>query len=319
MPFIEYVPWKPRRDTMVVVDQAIVIINELVAKGFDLTLRQLYYQFVARGLLRNLQSEYKRLGTIIDRARNAGMIDWNTIVDRTRGVHSLSMWDDENQIVRGCAYSYRSDRWARQPCRFEVWVEKEALAGVFRRVCDELHIPLFSCRGYPSSSSVWRAARRLQSHMDAEQEVTILHFGDHDPSGIDMTRDIGKRQDLYDHSSSHPEEGFVGVERLALNMDQVERYTPPPNPAKMSDPRADEYIAEFGEESWELDALDPEVMEALVRDRVLDTRNEGLWQDAEDDDDESRRKLALLADHFDSAVSYLEDVQADQDREDDLE
>lgn len=307
MPFIEYVPWKPRRDTMVVVDQAVEIINELVAKGFDLTLRQLFYQFVARGLLPNEEKQYKRLGTIIDRARNAGMIDWYTIVDRTRAVHKLAMWDDENDIVRGCAYSFRSDRWARQPIRFEVWVEKEALAGVFRRVCDELHIPLFPCRGYPSSSSVWRAARRLQEHMEEDQMVTILHFGDHDPSGIDMTRDIGKRQDLYDHGSSHPEEGFVTVERMALNMDQVEEFNPPPNPARMSDPRADEYIAEYGNESWELDALDPEVMEALVRDRVLEARNEVLWENAEDDDEESRRKLELLADNFEDAITYLEE------------
>ena len=314
MPYIEYTPWKPRQATMEVVHQAEAIIQEYVANGYDLTLRQIYYQFVARGLMRNLQSEYKRLGTIIDRARLAGMIDWNTIVDRTRSLHSLSMWDDENQIIRGCAHSFRSDRWARQPCRFEVWVEKEALAGVFRRVCDELHVPLFPCRGYPSSSSVWRAARRLEGHLRVEQEVTILHFGDHDASGIDMTRDINRRQDLFNDGI-----GTVRVERMALNMDQVDEYGPPPNPAKETDPRAGDYRALYGDTSWELDALEPAVLEELVRERVLASRDTDLWDEAEDDDDESRRKLRLLSDHFDSAISYLEDVLADQDREEDLD
>jgi hypothetical protein len=314
MPYIEYTPWKPRQATMVVVHQAEEIIQGYVAQGYDLTLRQLYYQFVARGLLPNEEKQYKRLGNIIDRARLAGMIDWDTIVDRTRRVHRLQTWVDEADIIEDTVNWFRIDRWLRQKHRFEVWVEKEALAGVFRRVCDELHIPLFPCRGYPSSSSVWRGARRLEHHLRLGQEVTILHFGDHDASGIDMTRDHEDRQELFNNGI-----GAVQVERMALNMDQVEQYDPPPNPAKETDPRAADYRALYGDTSWELDALEPPVLEALVRDRVLRDRDPDDWQAALDEEEESRRKLSLISEHFESAVSYLDDLLADQDREDDLE
>ncbi len=307
-PCIEYKAWNPTAATYSVVEQAVEIIDEYTAAGYDLTLRQLYYQFVARDLLPNTSAMYDRLGRIVDRARLAGWIDWDTIVDRTRNLHELPNWSSPSSIVGVSANSFRTDRWARQPERFEVWVEKEALAGVFRRVCDELQVPLFPCRGYPSQSSVWRAARRLQEHDG--QEVTILHFGDHDASGIDMTRDILDRQNLFDHVSDHPDEGLVNVERLALNMDQVEQYGPPPNPAKQTDPRAKDYTRVHGDESWELDALEPAVLEELVRERVLAGRDEALWQQDREEDEEARRSLSLISERFDDAVRFLRNGRA---------
>lgn len=316
MPFIEYTPWKPNAATYALVEHAVGIVEEYQQAGYDMTIRQIYYQFVARDLLPNTMPSYGKLKRIIDRARLAGWIDWDTIVDRTRNLHKLADWNGPADIVDQTSRQYRSDRWARQPNRFEVWVEKEALAGVFRRVCDELQVPLFPCRGYPSQSSVWRAARRFEGYTE-DQDVTILHFGDHDASGIDMTRDHQERQDLFDHFSPHPEEGLVNVERLALNMDQIEQYDPPPNPAKQTDPRAKDYTRIHGDESWELDALDPTVMEELVRERVLEGRDEDLWREASEEDDESRRQLRLLAENYDYAINEVEDLLVGEEEDDD--
>jgi hypothetical protein len=132
-----YVKRNFSKSTLKIVEQANKIIGEYAEQGFDLTLRQLYYQFVARGLIANTQKSYKRLGSIINDARLAGLIDWDSITDRTRGVETLSTWKEPSNIIQTCATQFRIDLWATQPYRPEVWIEKEALAGVFERVCNQ--------------------------------------------------------------------------------------------------------------------------------------------------------------------------------------
>lgn len=271
MPKIRYQNWSPDENSRATVAHAINIIEEYAAKGFDLTLRQLYYQFVARDLIPNQQKEYDRLGAIINRARLAGFIDWNHITDRTRNVEQNSHWSNPGSIIRSAAYSFMLDRWATQPHRIEVWIEKDALRGVIAGVCEELDVPHFSCRGYTSQSEMWRAGQRLLRHNGNQQNTCILHFGDHDPSGIDMTRDIEDRLVLFTS-------GRVVVQRMALNMNQVEELGPPPNPAKLSDSRAKNYIIRFGRESWELDALEPEYIANLIRTAVARLRDDEEWE-----------------------------------------
>jgi hypothetical protein len=178
-----------------------------------------------------------------------------------------------------------------------VWIEKEALAGVFERVCDELRVPFFACRGYTSQSEMWAAAQRLRRHSKGGQTPIIFHFGDHDPSGIDMTRDIIDRLRLF--------MGGLKVERLALNMDQVDEYQPPPNPAKVTDSRADAYIARFGGESWELDALDPNALATLVRNALNGIRDETLWEESGQGEAEARRQLQAAAERWDDITAGL--------------
>lgn len=288
MPKICYVEKNFSEDTLKVIEQANEIIEAYAAQGYDLTLRQLYYQFVSRDLIANTQKEYKRLGSIINDARLAGLIDWEYITDRTRNLHRLAHWSSPGSIIQACAEQYRVDKWATQKVRVEVWIEKEALAGVFQRVCDQLDVPFFSCRGYTSQSEMWAAGQRLKGIKRGGQKPIILHFGDHDPSGIDMTRDIRDRLKLF--------MGGLSLERLALNMDQVEEYEPPPNPTKITDSRAEGYIAEYGNESWELDALEPDVLASLVRDFVLSVRDKAAWEEAEDREQAGRERLAELAD-----------------------
>src|SRR5215471_18904491 len=117
--------WNPRGDTLAIVEHANGIIAEYQDQGFTLTLRQLYYQFVARGLIENKQNEYKRLGNIVKRARRAGLIDWDAIEDRTRGANLHSAWDDPADIINSSARGYQEDLWEGQQYRPEVWIEKD--------------------------------------------------------------------------------------------------------------------------------------------------------------------------------------------------
>lgn len=193
MPKIAYKSINFRGATLDLIATCDQILKDYQAQGYDVTLRQLYYQLVSADLIPNKQKEYDRLGSIINDARLAGLIDWRSIVDRTRSLKGLAHWTSPEEILDAVSAQYRIDKWRDQRHRIEVWIEKDALAGVFQRVCNELDVPFFSCRGYTSQSEMWSAAQRLQSYMDNGQEPVILHFGDHDPSGIDMSRDIFDR------------------------------------------------------------------------------------------------------------------------------
>jgi hypothetical protein len=249
------------------------IIEEYQTKGYTLTLRQLYYQHVARGLIANNLAEYSRLGALINDGRLAGMISWHAIEDRTRNLIGLNTYADPADLLRSVEGNYRIDLWENQPWRPEVWVEKEALADVVGKICNQLRVDFFACRGYVSQSEQWRAGRRLMSYVLKGQRPIVFHLGDHDPSGIDMTRDNEERLTMF---AGTP----ITVVRLALNMEQVQRYRPPPNPAKVTDSRFEGYQKKFGDESWELDALNPEVIHDLIESNVRRVREQKLWDAA---------------------------------------
>ncbi len=267
------------------------ILTEFRGKGYNLSLRQLYYQLVARALIENSQRSYKRLGNLVNDARLAGLIDWNMIVDRGRSTNANSHWTDPGDIIKSAVESFAMDKWDEQENHIEVMVEKDALSGVLWPVCQEYDIRFTANKGYPSASLMYRFSNRLEDKVNDGKTVYILHLGDHDPSGIDMTRDIIDRVELFTGEDIH-------VERLALNMDQVERYQPPENPAKVTDSRSNVYIAEFGRSSWELDALEPQVLGNLVRDFVMEHRDHDAWNAAVEAEDEYRQELQEFADKY---------------------
>ncbi len=285
--------------------EAIDLVNGLIrdyfAQGYILTLRQLYYQFVARGWIKNAQKEYKRLGELVNDGRLAGLIDWDAIEDRTRSLGGNAHWDDPSDTIRSAATSFRLDKWQDQECRVEVWVEKDALEGIVGRVASELDIDFFSCRGYTSQTAMWKAGKRLQRYVEDGQKVVILHLSDHDPSGIDMSRDIEDRLRTF------MEETFweLTFERIALNKDQVEKYKPPPNPAKLTDSRCNGYIKRFGTESWELDALEPGVITRLITDAVLSFRDEDKYNALEEEEESGRVLLSAAANRWPAVARLL--------------
>lgn len=177
MPKIAYEHKRFNPDTLKTIQEAESIIASYQAQGFSLTLRQLYYQFVARGLIPNTERSYNRIGNIVSDARRAGMIDWNAIEDRTRFMRDLSSWDRPQDIIKSAKESYHRDLWANQSHRVEVWIEKDALVGVIEGVCNDFDVPFLSCRGYVSDSEMWHQARRLLTHRNEGQSTVILHLG----------------------------------------------------------------------------------------------------------------------------------------------
>lgn len=267
----------------------------MTSRAWCLTLRQLYYQFVARGMIPNKQTEYKRLGSVINDARLAGLIDWSMMEDRTRTVRGVTHWSDPSSIVEAVAKQYKEDLWRDQKFRPE---EKDALVGVIERACRDLRVDYFACRGYTSQSAQYEAGQRFQRNQMAGQTPVVFHFGDHDPSGIDMTRDNTDRLSMFARIG-------VDVRRLALNMSQVEQYDPPPNPAKETDSRASEYIRRFGGQSWELDALEPTVIDRLIRDNINELIDRRKWNATLREEEANREALQATSDRWDDVCEFV--------------
>ena len=295
MPKIVYEQKNFSQDTLSVIEQANTIIQQYQDQGFQLTLRQLYYQFVARALIPNTEKSYKRLGNIISDGRRGGMIDWGAIEDRTRYIRRNSAWDKPQDILESARDSYHRDLWVNQTYRIEVWVEKDALVGVIEDACRELDVPFFSCRGYVSDSEMWGAAMRFKRYEKDGQQGILLHLGDHDPSGIDMTRDITDRLNLFTRSID-----TVHVERIALTMEQIESQNPPPNPAKITDSRFEAYQAEYGDESWELDALEPAFIRDLIQNSIFEYRDVDELNKIYEEQEKERAKIAKVVEKWDS-------------------
>lgn len=304
MPKICYVERRFSAASAAMIKKANEIIAEYQAQGFQLTLRQLYYQFIARDIIPNNVKSYKNLGSVVNDARLAGLIDWDHITDRTRSLRKNSHWDTPGDVIQSAANGYKIDMWARQKYRPEVWIEKDALIGVIEDVCERLDVPYFSCRGYTSQSEMWVGAQRIARWAkNTRQTPVIFHFGDHDPSGKDMTRDIVDRLALF--------MGGVELKRLALNMDQIEQYAPPPNPAKTTDSRAAAYIAEFGNDSWELDALEPQVITGLITGQVEKLKDKEKWAEDEVRWTHEHALLVKAADRWDELVDVLDDERSE--------
>lgn len=307
MPKILYVDKKFGADALKAIDQANTIIAEYQSQGYELTLRQLYYQHVARGFIANNMREYKKLGDLISDGRLAGLIDWNSIVDRTRSLDAPTHWDSPESIISAVAQQYRRNKWETQKNQVEIWIEKQALEGIFDRACKLEDVPYLSCRGYTSQSEMWKGGQRLLGYFAKGQDVTILHFGDHDPSGIDMSRDIEDRLKMFigKEVSSDELESKFHIHRIALNMDQIEQYNPPPNPCKITDSRAKGYIQRFGGESWELDALDPRTLENLVRAEIAKLRDSELWDEVVAEEKKEREQLKKVSLKWESVVKFI--------------
>lgn len=288
MPKIAYKEVNFQASSLETINLAIGIVEEYEADGYDLTLRQLYYQLVARGYIANNERSYKRIGNLINDARLAGLIDWFAITDRTRSMHKNSHWDTPSQIIRAAINQYAIDTRETQPNYIEVWVEKEALVDVVGKACKGLDVPFFACRGYVSQSEMWGASRRFYGN---GKDNYIIHLGDHDPSGVDMTRDITDRMELFGAN--------VEVKRIALNFDQVEKYNPPPNPAKITDSRANSYIDRYGAESWELDALNPATIKEMITDEVLFLTDMDLWETEKRREEKEKDSMKVYADKLD--------------------
>jgi hypothetical protein len=301
----QFIDWAPKGVTLDMVVKAEEICLEWGRQGYDLTLRQLYYQFVARDLIPNTFQSYKRLGGIVDQARLAGLLDWSYIVDRTRNVYGTDGMDTTPEnAIESTAGGYQLPRWDDgQPCHVEVWVEKDALSGIVQGAAREVRIPYFACRGYVSQSEMYASGKRFGRWVRRGKDVHVFHLGDHDPSGIDMSRDIESRLTMFAGGRK------IHVHRIALNMDQVRQYDPPPNYAKVTDSRFEGYQALYGDDSWELDALDPTVLHDLIVKSVREHIDPDAWAVVDAKEAQDRALLEGVSRRWSQIVDYVTDLE----------
>ena len=224
----------------------------ILAAHHPMTLRQAYYQLVSRQVLENKESVYKGLSRTLVLARQEGAIPWEWIEDRTRRPRAVSMWDDLPDFADTVCRAYRRDVWATQSRRVECWLEKDALSGIFEDVLNAYGVTLRVGRGYDSLSSIYNAA---ESYGDGSG-VTVLYFGDFDPSGENMEVSLRKRLSEF---GCRPE-----IVRIAITRFDIDKYNLPPNPTKATDTRRTAFIAKHGDITVELDALPM----ATLRERI---------------------------------------------------
>ncbi len=286
MPKIAYITHKFQQDALLIIASANRVIENYRKQGYTLTLRGLYYQFIAEDLFsddwidedynlrnrldprtKNTVKNYKRLGSLINDARLAGLIDWEGIEDRMRDLSERPHWDGPKEFMESVIPQYHIDLWADQKSYVEVWGEKDAISNILEKACKPLDVPFFVCRGNTSQSEMWQAAQRIGKRIEQGRKAVILHVGDHDPTGVDMTRDIRDRLTRF---CEYDVADVPTVVRIGLTMDQILELNPPPNPVKATDSRSTKYVEEFGSECWELDAMKPDYLVSLVHDRILD-------------------------------------------------
>lgn len=318
-------------DRPAIVDHALTIAKEYDGQGLTLTLRQMYYQFVARGLIANGQKSYKRIGAALTAARYAGTFPIEWLEDRGRTVNRGDATRDDTDVDDAMSTASRwlrslpeltinRARWYGQPVHVSVWVEKEALAGIFEPTCNDLGVGWFACKGYPSVSSLRDWIRQVNAvcgpdpyfdeddafNDDGEptgatatdgraERAIVLYFGDHDPDGWEIPRscerNIAKLRRL--DGLAAPGEGFdIEFIRIGLNMDQILTHNPPPFPAKVSSSRCAGYIEEHGtDDAWELDALDPTTLRDLIREHVTAYFDDDIAADNRETVDEVRDEV----------------------------
>ena len=236
------------------------IIEEYAQENYKLTLRQLYYQLVSRDVIQNLIKEYAKLSILLVKGRMGGIVDWNAIEDRIR-VPYLEYWvEGIPEAIEDTVSQYKLNRQSGQDVYIELWVEKDALSGVLKRITDYYHIKLMVNRGYSSCTAMHDSYKRFKRYESDGKKTYILYLGDHDPSGLDMIRDIKNRLNEF---GVYPE-----VNPIGLTMKQIKKYNLPPDPAKITDPRAKWYISKYGNTSWEVDALNPKILHQLIKDNV---------------------------------------------------
>jgi len=262
------------------------IIEEYAEQRYILTLRQLYYQLVSRDIIPNLQREYAKLSGLLVKGRMVGVVDWDAIEDRTRSPFIPYWVNDVEDAIEDTIRQFRLDRQRDQDVYIELWVEKDALSGVLKKITSKYHINLMVNRGYSSCSAMYGAFQRFKVQENKGKETYILYLGDHDPSGLDMIRDVKERLEEF---GVHPT-----IIQIGLTMKQIKEFDPPTNPAKITDPRAKWYVAEYGNKSWEVDALNPKVLNEIAEENIKKLIDMDLFNFMITKEDQDKEKLRDL-------------------------
>lgn len=299
--FVEY---KPNLIGQKMIRSVELIAQEWLAKGYSMTLRQVYYQLVSRNVIENSENSYKALSSMLTRARMGGLLDWDIILDRTRMLRGFPTYTDPQQFLKQRATGYHLDRWETQKTRVEVWVEKDALIDIVGQAAAKWHCDYFSCRGYVSATSMKEAAERFQRYERQGVDVIVLHLGDHDPSGVNMSFDMERRLTRMGVTN-------FKLHRIALSMAQVKRYDLPPNPTKLTDTRAKSYIDRYGTSCWELDALPPDVLNALIVKNILKYLDRPKYDAIVKEETEQGAEMNEIITRYDQVANFVSHFTAE--------
>lgn len=278
--------------TLAMIKVILDIITLYTSQGFKLTVRQLYYQLVSKNVIANTLKDYHNVVRVVNDGRMAGLIDWDAIEDRTREFRSRSRWDSGSEILDSASQGFHMDLWEGQEWRVYVIIEKEALVGVLTDLCHRYDVPLLAARGYPSASVLREFGNAELLRHANNQELLILHLGDHDPSGLDMTNDLQNRIEIFIEG-----EPFA-LRRIALTKDQIIQLKLPPNPAKQTDIRFKAYERIHGSRSWELDALPSDFLNRLVEKHIKGVIDAPTWDKRKAKIETIRGKIKRFADRF---------------------
>lgn len=319
-------PIRRRRRTkadMEAIREAIIVA---LAADHPMTVRQVFYRLTSEGAIAKTEAEYK--GTIcrlLADMRRAGEIPYDWLADSTRWMRKPRTFDSVEDALQATASTYRRALWSDAEVAVEIWLEKEALAGVLVEVTDEWDVPLMVTRGYPSMSFLYSAAQTVEAREEYGQRTQIYYFGDRDPSGVDIDRAvcqgigealgagacfpehftpneivntyIGGRALGVDRSSRERQEcerefgACADFTRVAVTEAQIEAWDLPTRPTKRTDTRA----KNFDGESVELDALPPSQLRALageVIERHVDEQRLDVLRTYEHEEREGLMKIA---------------------------
>jgi hypothetical protein len=281
--------WRPNKATKIRLDQATDILDEYAEMDLTVTLRQLFYQFVSRFEdFDNTLANYRSLGNILTKGRRGGFINWNHLCDLGRRPRDWRQFKDIAELLQWSRDVYRIDMWEHQPVYVEVMLEKEALSGVLEDVCSSNHVVLNINKGYSSTSAMYEAATRMHERANY-RDIHVLYLGDHDASGLDMLRDVEDRLIEYTVGAN------ITVHHVALTFEQTQEHDLIANYTKELDARAKPYLDEFGEDCWELDALEPGVLQELLTEEIDALMDDDQWNKDLERQNEDKEKLGRIA------------------------
>jgi hypothetical protein len=235
-----------------------------------MTIRQLFYRLVSRGLIPNDRKHYQLTSRVMTKSRDDGRCSFDAIVDRSRPSYSPNVFDDADEYANTVQRSYRKDYWATQPNHVEIWVEKDAIIGSIEPTTDELGVTIRVGRGFLSTTKAHEIATRFAS---VDKPITVFYLGDHDPSGHDIERDLYARIRSYGS-------GDFNMQRLAIHKADIAQFNLPPLRIKDSDARAVKFRAQHGEDCVELDALPPDELRRRIKEAVELLQDRTLWDRA---------------------------------------
>ena len=278
----------------------------LLASDNPMTVRQVFYRLVSNGVIQKTENEYKRTVTRLLTEMRLNHIDlfdtvnpilssfftencmpsipFSWIADNTRWMRKPKTYSGLEHMLEKTAIFYRRDLWEKQDVHVEIWLEKEALAGVLVEITEKYDVPLMVTRGYPSITFLHTAAQEID---EIGKPAYLYYFGDYDPSGVDISRQVNKRINEFCFTP-------INFERVAVTREQIGLLNLPTRPTKKTDSRA----KNFHDESVEVDAIEPNTLRAMVEDCITQHIDGDEYERLMVIEKQERESLKAIASNF---------------------